>query len=416
MMKQISTTVRSAIIIAILSVVVWSCNSHDESVIKVIEHEVSESDNFISEPIEGQYMITLNEETFGRVNKFIGNYDNMLVDMRNRIIDEFGPSIGLNNDDILHVYVKALQGFAVVLSEDQLANLRTNKHVVRIEQDQMIILKKPDNPGGGKGGGSDDGGSTAPPQTTPWGINRIGGSGDGTGKRAWIIDSGIDMDHDDLNVDAGSSRSWIYKGRKLDSPDDGNGHGTHVAGTVAALNNDIGVVGVAAGAAVVSVRVLDHRGSGSISGVVGGVDYVASVASGEVANMSLGGSPSTTLDNAVKSAANAGVIFAIAAGNSGASAGNYSPSRVNHSNVYTVSAMDNSDYFASFSNYGNPPVDYCAPGVGIPSTWKDNGYNSISGTSMACPHVCGILVLGSINSDGTVSGDPDSTPDPIAHR
>jgi len=416
MKNQIKSLLRGSVLLTFISILLWSCSSQDEAVIKVIEHEISESDQFISEPINGQYMVTLNDETFGRLNKFIDNYDNMLLDLKNRILDEFGSSMGLTDDDILFVYAKTFRGFTAKLDEAQLAKLRIDKNIKSIEQDQMIILKKPDNPGGGKGGGGDEDPPSHPAQSTPWGISRVGGAGDGTGKRAWIIDSGIDMDHDDLNVDASASRSYITKGRKTTSPDDENGHGTHVAGTVAAIDNNIGVIGVAAGAAVVSVRVLDRNGSGSVSGVVAGVDYVASAANGEVANMSLGGSVSSTLDQAVIDAADAGVTFAIAAGNSSSDANNSSPARVNHDRVYTVSAMNSSDAFASFSNYGNPPIDYCAPGVGIPSLWKDNGYNTISGTSMASPHVCGILVLGSINSTSTVSGDPDGNPDPIATR
>ncbi|GAB3176826.1 S8 family serine peptidase [Telluribacter humicola] len=111
-----------------------------------------------------------------------------------------------------------------------------------------------------------------------------------------------------------------------------------------------------------------------------------------------------------------GIKFAIAAGNSSADANTASPARVNHTNVYTVSAHNSADAFASFSNFGNPPIDYCAPGVSILSTWKGGGYNTISGTSMAAPHVCGILLLGSVQTRGSVNGDPDGKPDPLATR
>ena len=167
----------------------------------------------------------------------------------------------------------------------------------------------------------------------------------------------------------------------------------------------------------VAVKVLDARGSGAYSGVIAGVDYVAANGkSGDVANMSLGGPVSKALDDAVLAAAAKGIKFALAAGNESTDANNSSPAHVNHSNVYTVSAMNNTDTFASFSNYGNPPVDYCAPGVGIKSTWKDGAYNTISGTSMASPHVAGLLLLGNIATDGYVKGDPDNNADPIAHR
>ena len=200
------------------------------------------------------------------------------------------------------------------------------------------------------------------------------------------------------------------------TPDDQNGHGTHVAGTVGAKNNTTGVVGVASDALVVAVRVLNRNGSGTTSGVIAGVDYVAAnAAAGDAANMSLGGGASTALDNAVL-AASSSCPFAVAAGNDSANANNYSPARVNGPNVYTVSSMTSSNTWSSFSNYGNPPVDYCAPGSSIYSTYKGGGYTTLSGTSMASPHVCGILLIGGITSDGNVAGDPDGNPDPIAHH
>jgi len=130
----------------------------------------------------------------------------------------------------------------------------------------------------------------------------------------------------------------------------------------------------------------------------------------------LGGPASQALDDAVLAASNKGIKFVLAAGNSSADAKNYSPARVNGSNIWTISAMNSSDVFASFSNFGNPPVDYCAPGVSIKSTWKGGGYNTINGTSMAAPHAAGVLLLGNAKSSGTVSGDPDGNPDPIISR
>jgi subtilisin family serine protease len=161
--------------------------------------------------------------------------------------------------------------------------------------------------------------------------------------------------------------------------------------------------------------VLDRRGSGSYSGVIAGIDYVtANGSNGDVANLSLGGGVSSAVDDAVIALGQSGVKVAIAAGNSGANANNYSPARANGPNLYTVSAMASGDVWASFSNYANPPVDYCAPGVGIESTYKGGGYSTLNGTSMASPHVAGILLLGNIGNGGTVSGDPDGNPDTIA--
>lgn len=334
--------------------------------------------------------------------------------------DRAGGALG----QVLHVYRNSIRGFAVRLpaqpGRNPIADLRANNpKVASCEQDQEV---KALYQGKGKPGG---GGSTG--QKIDWGVARVGGPGTPvSGRTAWVIDTGIDLDHPDLNVDTARSRSFI----STSSPDDANGHGTHVAGTIAARNNTIGVVGVAAGAPVVAVRVLDRNGRGTNSGVIAGVDYVADVAgAGDVANMSLGGGASTALDDAVKCAAdgpqsgvsgctsNGGIKFVIAAGNSGADANNYSPARANGNNIYTVSAFSNGDNWASFSNFGNPPIDYGEPGVSILSTYKNGGYTTLSGTSMAAPHLAGILMAGnSIGNGGTVNGDPDGNLDRIGVR
>ncbi len=305
-----------------------------------------------------------------------------------------------------HVYGKALKGFAMELSEEEALLLKEDKDVLNVEPDQIVTLSPPIIKG------KPDSGEPAT-QITPWGINRVGGSTSGVGKTAWIIDSGIDLDHPDLNVDI--TRAAVFLGSK-DTPDDQNGHGTHVAGTVAALDNSVGVIGVAPGATVVPVRVLNRRGSGTTSGVIAGVDYVAANASSsDVANMSLGGGISTTLDLAVLNAS-ATCKFVLAAGNESDDADNHSPARINGSNIFTISAMNINDNWAYFSNYGSA-VDYCAPGYSIESTYKNGGYSTLSGTSMAAPHVCGLLLISNnLNTDGYVNGDPDGNPDPIAHN
>lgn len=309
------------------------------------------------------------------------------------------------------VYSKAIQGFSATLSPAIVAKLVKDPDVKYIEPDMeinlwpIIIEARP----------SKGGGTTSPTQSVPWGISAVGGSSNATGKKAWIIDTGIELNHPDLIVDPSLGFTAFTLGKDANL-NDGNGHGTHVAGTVAALNNDIGVVGVAAGATVIPVKVLDSRGSGSISGVIAGVDFVASNGSlGDVANMSLGGGYSSALNAAVLKASE-NVKFVVAAGNDAKEAKNYSPASVEGPNVYTISAHDVNGVFASFSNYGNPPIDYSAPGVSINSTWKGGGYNTISGTSMASPHVCGILLLGNISNSGEVTGDRDATPDLKAKR
>ena len=312
---------------------------------------------------------------------------------------------------IMHAYAKTIQGASLQLTDQEVSILRKDKNIAYIEQDQIVSVTMGGPPGGGGGGG----GSAA--QVTPYGITRIGGAIDGTSAgTAWIIDSGIDLDHEDLNVDVSRSLSFLGGGGGNLSPEDQNGHGTHVAGTVGAIDNEIGVVGAAAGATLVAIRVLDRRGSGSISGVIAGVDHVgANASSGDAANMSLGGGQSSALDAAVI-AASSTCPFALAAGNESTHANSSSPGRANGDNLYTVSSMNSSDNWSSFSNYGNPPVDYCAPGSSVYSTYKGGGYATLSGTSMAAPHVCGILLIGGITSSGTVNNDPDGNADPIAHH
>ena len=308
-----------------------------------------------------------------------------------------------------HVYEVALNGFAATLNDGQLNALRRNPNVEYIEMDGIASVPTPRvdaRPGGGGGGG----------QTTPWGITRVGGAGDGTGKTAWVIDTGIDLDHPDLNVDVARSVNFVTQGSDQ-TGNDGNGHGTHVAGTIAAINNSIDVVGVAANAKVVAVRVLSNSGSGQWSWIIAGIDHVAANAgSGDVANMSLGGPANKAVDDAVIGAAQAGVRFALAAGNDGDHANNHSPARANHSNIYTVSAIASNNCLTSWSNYGNPPVDWAAPGSSILSTRKGGGTTTMSGTSMASPHVAGLLLLGAIRADGNACNDPDGNADPIAHR
>ena len=300
----------------------------------------------------------------------------------------------------------AARGFTAMLSADELRRLSRDPRVLILEPDGPVTLDLPHDAARPPSGGG---------QQVSYGVARVGGSVDGTGKTAWIIDTGIDLDHPDLNTSRNCHVSFVTKGAA--TPDDGNGHGTHVAGIVAAKNNGVGALGVAANAFVCAVRVLDHSGSGQWSWIVNGVNHVAANGvSGEVANMSLGGSgTNATLEKAVQDAS-ARVKFALAAGNSGANAANFTPARANGANIYTISAVGSNDCLASWSNWGNPPVDYAAPGVSIVSTYKGGGIKSLSGTSMASPFVAGILLGGSVRGDGSACNDPDGNPDPIAHR
>lgn len=316
-------------------------------------------------------------------------------------------SANAGQGQLKHVYSSTIRGFAVNASAQGVENMKAhNQSIAYCEQDQVVTVIPYALAAKGKPGGG-----TQPAQETPWGIARVGGGVAGSFATAWVIDTGIDYSHPDLNVDQARSRSFLGG---TTTPVDQNGHGTHVAGTIAALNNSIGVIGVAPGAPVVAVRVLDRRGSGSNSGVIAGVDYVGQNGRpGDVANMSLGGGVSQALDDAVVAASAGGVRFALAAGNESDNANNHSPARANGVNVYTVSAFAIGDNWASFSNYGNPPIDFAEPGVSIKSTWLSGGYNTISGTSMATPHLAGLLLLGNIRSGGNVNGDPDGNRDVI---
>lgn len=354
-----------------------------------------------SADLSGKYIVVLNDDNLISATdvKF----------RKEKVKTKANGLLRKNNIDgiVEEVYGFAIQGFAAKMTPGQARQLALDGDVKIVERDQVVTLSPIQvsaKPGGG--------GSTT--QTKPWGITRVGGGESYTGTAvAWVIDTGVDLAHGDLNVDQSRGVSFVPR---VTSPNDDNGHGSHVAGIIAAKNNSVGVVGVAAGAKVIPVKVLDRRGSGAYSTVISGVDYVAQNAgSGDVANMSLGGPVSDALDLAVKNAS-AKLKFVLAAGNESDDANSHSPARVNGTNIYTISAMNEGDKWASYSNYGNPPVDYCAPGTYIYSTYKAGGYATLSGTSMAAPHVAGLLLLGAVTESGTVTGDPDGKPDVIAHH
>lgn len=256
-----------------------------------------------------------------------------------------------------------------------------------------------------------------PPQVTPYGISRVGGGLDGRGRNIWIIDTGVDLDHPDLNVGSGTNVLNPARGRKKHSPQDDSGHGTHVAGIIAAKDNEIGVVGVAAGSTIHPVKVLDAEGNGTIATVLAGIDYVAQNAQpGDVVNMSLTAQGHyESLHNAMISLANQGVAIAVAAGNYSIDSNGFEPAHIEHPNIFTVSAINTTDEFSAFSNWGNPPIDYAAPGEEIISTRLGGGVITYSGTSMAAPHVAGLLLFRIPSADGNALKDPDGNNDPIAH-
>jgi len=312
----------------------------------------------VEHPVPGQYIVTLRDEnpdtTAQRANSLAAQY----------------------HGAVSRVYEHALQGFAVRMSEQQAAELAADPQVQSVEENGVVSI------------------DAVTTQNNPpsWGLDRIDQAAlplsnsysydaKGTGVRAYVIDTGVRTTHTDFGGRASSG--WDFVDNDADASDC-NGHGTHVAGTIAGTS-----YGVAKGASIVAVRVLDCGGSGSYDNVIAGVDWVtANAVRPAVANMSLGGGSSTSLDNAVRNSISAGVVYALAAGNSSADACFTSPAETRE--AITVGATDISDNRASWSNYGNC-VDIFAPGVNIPSAWGtgDTATNTISGTSMATPHVTG---------------------------
>ncbi|MEA3451499.1 MAG: S8 family serine peptidase, partial [Bacteroidota bacterium] len=324
---------------------VTSCNNYNES--QMVDPNLNEGniDQSTVDVISGQYIVVF-KQTSTKSMKFTAENDYAKrQEIMHQEITEFLSKKNISEENLKNIYSNSIHGFCVNLSDNELANLKKDKTIAYIEEDRIIMLKKPV---------PDEGDDPPSGQTVPYGITRVNGGVSGSGLTAWIIDSGIDLDHPDLNVDVARSVTFVERTKDAD---DQNGHGTHVAGTIAAIDNDFGVIGVAAGATVVAVRVLDRRGSGTYSGVIAGIDYVGNNGNnGDVANMSLGGGASDAIDDAVINASNAsGVKFVLAAGNESDNANNHSPARANGPNIYTISAMDINDNWAYFSNYGNPP-------------------------------------------------------------
>ncbi len=342
--------------------------------------------------IPGQYIVAYNSGAVSRTAGFAA--------MESTVSDVLERN-EISKNKMKAVFAGEPGGFVASLSVAEAEKLRADPDIQIVEPDRVVAL-----------GGCF---TVAEPTLITWNVNRVG-YGDGRGKTAWILDTGIDMDHPDLTVDATRSKSFITG---QTSPDDENGHGTHVAGIIGAKNNAIGVLGVASGATLVSVRVLGANGVGAVSAIIQALAYVNTNASaGDVVNMSFGEEiTSLTLTQSVQNTASRGIYIAIAAGNDGQLANKFSPGNTNGTNIFTVSAIDSLDRFAGFSNYGNDVVDYAAPGVHILSTFSNGTYAYISGTSMAAPHVAGLLLLRGRNltTSGTAKNDPDGVADPIAH-
>ncbi|MFF3646446.1 S8 family peptidase [Streptomyces sp. NPDC002564] len=316
-----------------------------------------------ADAVRGSYLVTLKD----------GSGLKAATGQGKALIAEYGGSVQ-------KTFKSALNGYSAKLTEAQAKRLAADPAVASVEQNQRLR-------------------ADATQSNAPWGLDRIDQpklplSGTytypdsaGSGVTAYVIDTGVRITHSEISGRAVNGYDAVDGDN---TAQDGNGHGTHVATTIAGKT-----YGVAKKAKIVAVRVLDNNGSGTTAGVVAGIDWVTSnhaAGAPAVANLSLGGGASTTLDNAVKKSIADGVTYAVAAGNANTNAGNTSPARVPA--AITVGATSNTDARASFSNYGSI-LDLFAPGVNITAGWNtsDTATNTISGTSMATPHVAGAAAV-----------------------
>ena len=322
--------------------------------------------------IEGQYIVVLHDgaelKTTDRPD-----YETGMARARERAVDIL-DNHGISPARVQHVYEFVLRGFATSLTADEFQKLKGDERVAYIEPVKLVTTLNQTN--------------------ATWGIDRVDQralplnqtytwDGTGTGVRVYILDTGIRYNHTEFGTRA-SFGFDAFGG----NGSDGNGHGTHVAGTVAGTT-----FGIAKNALLVSVRVLNNAGSGTTAGVIAGMDWVAANhIKPAVANMSLGGPASTATDDAVVRMFNAGVSVIVAAGNDNRDACGFSPARA--ANAISVGATASNDARSSFSNWG-ACVDIFAPGSSITSAWHNNrnASRTISGTSMAAPHVAGSAAI-----------------------
>ncbi|MGW6062539.1 S8 family peptidase [Streptomyces sp. NPDC055189] len=316
-----------------------------------------------ADAVKGSYIVTLKKDSGLKAASTQGK----------GLISEYGGSVQ-------KTFKSALNGYTAELSAAEARQLAADPSVATVEQNQRVQ-------------------ADATQTSAPWGLDRIDQTSlplsgtytypdtAGSGVTAYVIDTGVRITHSEISGRAVNGYDAVDGDN---TAQDGNGHGTHVATTIAGKT-----YGVAKKAKIVAVRVLDNNGSGTTAGVIAGIDWVTSnhaAGAPAVANMSLGGGASTTLDNAVKNSIADGVSYAVAAGNEGVNASSSSPARVPA--AITVGATSNTDAKASWSNYGSV-LDIFAPGVSIKAGWNtgDTATNTISGTSMATPHVAGAAAV-----------------------
>lgn len=314
---------------------------------------------------------------------------------------------GVQKASIIHEYSNVMVGFSAKLNADQVKKLRADPDVEGVYPDYVIKLSPTtteQNP-------------TVAAQYVPCGITLAGGPVDGSAKATWIwiLDTGIDLDHPDLNVQTNATYAKSFIAGQ--TVEDGQGHGTHCAGIAAAKSNTFGVVGVSAGARVVPVKVLSNAGSGSFSGIIAGLNHVASKKiAGDVVSMSIGAYPLANCENSnpvlrdvIRNLGNAGVWVVMAAGNDSDAngTGKNLPGCINGNRVLTIGSITCQKTCSGFSNWGIG-TDWAAVGSSVYSTYKNGTYATLSGTSMATPTVAGIcharnnypLSAGAVNCGG----------------
>ncbi|MFZ9001880.1 MAG: S8 family peptidase [Bacteriovoracaceae bacterium] len=341
-------------------------------------------------------LMTLTSKAYSQMNRVILSGQNLVA--AEMEVKHLGGHVIRN--------LKNIRATVVNIPAHAISRLKGKYAGLRVEEDVVFKigpLKRGNKPGGG-------GDTPQPSQTVDWGISAIKANlahsqyFTGLGATVCVADTGIDTDHPDLVENMVGGMNFTGNGRWIDTTDfnDGHGHGTHVSGIIAAVNNNIGAVGAAHEAKIYTVKVLDNRGSGYLSWIADGVQECINQGV-DVINMSLGGNgdpnASSVMKDAIMNAANAGIKVMLAAGNEGEDIAGKTPSgySIFHPNIYAVAAMGKNEageyYMASWSNYGLSTTDLTAPGVAIYSTWKDGGYNTISGTSMATPYASAVAAL-----------------------
>ncbi len=396
---------------SILSMSAFAQKGGDVS--EVSKEEIQKQEKLLA----NSYILKFKQKlTYERVTNFQDAQKMARADIEKKLSE-----LGIKNAKITNIYFGEFTGLAGEFSPEDIAKIKASGLTESIERNGVASINFIEEKGF----------LPPPPQVIDWGVKRVYQTAgqpfccppsSNCKKLAWVIDTGVDQTHPDLINHPSYGVSFVSS---EPSANDGNGHGSHVAGVIGAIDNTQGMRGVSAGATIAGVKVLSAGGWGTWADVITGINYVTFMADvarnagfcTQVANLSLGGfGCSTSISAAVIAMANKGVFVTLASGNSNMPASGFSPACTNGLRIYTVGSIDNNDVYSNFANYGTPPVDCAAPGRNIYSTWMGGGYNTISGTSMAAPHVAGILLVnnGVVRFDSFSTRPADGSKYPIA--